>query len=166
MVRKNLYFLAVSLAIGALIYFTIPKLPTAPPQDVNDAGKLSVSIVVETSKFLISIAFVIIGVLGGSIIGKTTITMENNAFRFLLFFSSIVFAAVSLVYGYLLYDKTLVLFSSSVPDINADVIQFCRKRQFVTLVLSALFFIWYLFNYYFYQLKKKKADEPLLFDND
>ncbi len=155
-IKANLIYILIALIISIFIYRDIPiKQPAITATVVDPGTQESLNILIETNKYLISIAFIVIGVIGGSVI-KDSENFKKGVLFITLFLISNIFAIVSLVYGYLLYNEIIDVFSNSISTINTERIIYLRKKQFLCLIVSVITFSWYIFNIFLSKIKTEQ----------
>jgi hypothetical protein len=150
LVKENIAFLFVLGIIALLVFASIPDpVPAMLKPDVDASTKQSVDTLIEVNKYLISIAFVVIAVLGGAVISDKGSVIQKNFLLIILFFASNLLAIVSLVYGYLLYNEIIDVFSNQISSVTTERISYFRQKQFISLIVSVVAFSGYIFNLYF-----------------
>ncbi|MGB8192040.1 MAG: hypothetical protein WCF67_08980 [Chitinophagaceae bacterium] len=163
---KNLLFVVFSAMIIIAIYFFLPDPEGGEATTtVVPTMKEALDIVVEMNKFLLSIAFIIIGIQGGAIIGKVKLRLRLSIHLEILFFLSTVTAVMSIFAGYYLYEMLVVHLTNELPDLKAGPITYLRNMQFMLMLASVFFFAWYLFNYYLFSGTFKTPEDEKLFDS-
>jgi len=110
---------------------------------------------------LVSLALIVLGVLGGSIIGQVKIQLPSSTFMEILFFSSIITAIASIFSGYFLYSTTVDLLINNIVDFKTKPVTWFRNLQFISLLVSVFLLAWYVFNCY---LEIKKSSNENFFD--
>lgn len=106
----------------------------------------NIDLLIEMNKYLISIAIVIIGALGSIKIGKQKVEMKETLWTIGIYFTSILLSCVSLLFGYILYTKIYNLLAHNIVNMLSSQLIDVRNYQFLFLMLSTVFFLWYLLN--------------------
>lgn len=156
---KRIYINITFIVIAFLIVIAINHFLPEPEiqeykEELDEATKESIGLLKEMNKYLTTIAFVIIGLLGNIIIGKVQLNHKENPFTVVLFFSSIGFSLISIFYGYLVYSSIFQIVSYHIMNIHDPQIGYSNSGQFMTLLISAFLFIWYVLNIYISHYKK------------
>jgi hypothetical protein len=155
-IKLNIIFMLIVGVISTAIFISLPEAqPAEYTENLDDVTKQSISLVSEMTKYLSTIAFIIVGVLGNIMIGKVKLEHKENTFTTVLFFTSMAFALSSVFYSYVTYSKLFETVSYHKLDVHDAQIKFAQKMQFITLILSAFVFAWYIFNTYLSQLKSR-----------
>jgi len=160
--RKNILFVLVLLTAFLIAYFSFPEAePAEQIESIPATQKEALGIIIEMDKFLVSLALIVLGVLGGSIIGQVKIQLPSSTFMEILFFSSIITAIASIFSGYFLYSTTVDLLINNIVDFKTKPVTWFRNLQFISLLVSVFLLAWYVFNCY---LEIKKSSNENFFD--
>jgi hypothetical protein len=126
-----------------IVHRNIPGLsPTKITPEIAGTKKAALDIILEVNKFLISVALAIIGFLGTVILGKIQYTKGRLANSLVL--TSCLFSLISLYLGYELYNILITELSNSIVDFNVPEIDFLRKYEFISIIISAGLFILFI----------------------
>ena len=131
-------FFIIVIVVGAT-YFFIPNREPALIETIPENKKLAISIINEVNKFLVSIAFIIIGFFGNAIFGKIEVQLTNRLNT--IFFISSIFSLISIYVGYELYNSIIEGLINGVVDLDSSYIIYLRKFQFISVIISAFTFL-------------------------
>lgn len=146
---RNLLFCSIILICILVVKWLMPAAEGGVyKDDIDGVAKESIDLLGEMNKFLSSTAFIVVGVLGNIIIGKTKVDFRETAFSTILFFGSMIFALLSIFYSYLSYSKLFEIVSTHLIDFNNRQLAYAQAVQFYTLFISVVLFAWYIFNVY------------------
>lgn len=145
------------VALTSMFYFLMPKIKGGPNIPLTETRKIAIDTVVEVNKFVISVAFIIIGFLGSILIGK--LIVKRNSFDSALLYLSCIFGILAIFFGYLIYDGLVILLNNSISDMENDYIEWLRRAQFICVISSTLTFLIFIYNNSF---KTEKSDKEII----
>jgi hypothetical protein len=120
-----------------------------------ETKKIAISTLMEVNKFIISVAYIIIGFCGSVLAGKI-FTKRTRASDFFLFLGCVL-ALIAIFLGYYLYDTLILLLNNNITDLEEDTILWIRKWQFFFIVSAAISFLIFIYNN---SLKITLSNEP------
>jgi len=132
------------IILGIFIYNLLPQYSPGVVADPTESQKKALDIIVEGNKYLISIAFIILGFFGTVMIGDKKV--RKNFFLNILLLVGAALSVLSLIFGYELYDSIITQVQSEIWDFKSDRIIKLRQYEFITLILSSVCLIIFIYN--------------------
>lgn len=156
LVLQNLVFVLVTGSLAFIFYNILPD-PTISEyhEDIDDVTKQSLALVNDMNKYLTTVAFAIVGVLGSIMIGKVKTGHQENIFTSIVFFLAIILAGASIYFGYAIYSRVFEIVSYHMMNVHEANLEISQNWQFGTLLGAAFLFSWYIYNVFISSITKK-----------
>jgi hypothetical protein len=143
-VRKRLVLNLGFITFCLVAFFAIRKLMDVEPEalafveGLTSLQEHSLSVLEEMNKLLISLALLIIGALGGLILNKKYSYTDHDNWTNLMLLLTLLFAVLSIYFGYILYYKLVEMLSNNMFDASSELLTVPQRYQFFLFLLSII----------------------------